>query len=159
MARRPRPTQLKILQGERPSRTNLDELPAHPGAPPPPEDLDDEVADAYRHIVELLEPTGVLTHLDGYALLAFAQTVIAHRRAAELEAAVGPLVRDRDNQPRVNPASRVRRDAGRDLLRWLAEFGMTPSARSSIARRFAGAVPASSPNSAASKYITGGGAS
>jgi P27 family predicted phage terminase small subunit len=154
--RRPRPTALKILQGERPSRINADEIPAPPGAPGPPDDLDPDVAAAYRDLVRLLEPTGVLTALDGLALVAFSQAVSTHRRAAALESAVGPLVRDEHNQPRVNPASRIRRDAGRDVLRWASEFGMTPASRSQIARRLAGGSPMSSPNPTAAKYLTGG---
>jgi P27 family predicted phage terminase small subunit len=154
--RRPRPTALKILQGERPSRVNDDEMPAPAGAPGPPDDLDADVARAYRQLVELLEPTGVLTGLDGLALLAFAQAVSTHSRAAALESAVGPLVRDEHNQPRVNPASRIRRDAGRDVLRWASEFGMTPASRSQIARRLAGSTSMHAPNPTAAKYLTGG---
>lgn len=154
--RRPRPTQLKILQGERPSRINDDEIAAPPGVPDPPGDLDPEVTTAYRELVALLEPTGVLTVLDGLALLAFAQAISTHRRAAALESTVGPLVRDEKNQPRVNPASRIRRDAGRDVLRWASEFGMTPASRSQIARRYAGGSPLAAPNPVAAKYLTGG---
>jgi P27 family predicted phage terminase small subunit len=154
--RRPRPTALKILQGERPSRINDDEIPAVPGPPPAPEDLDPAVADAYQELVGLLVPTGVLTVLDGLALVAFAQAISTHRRAAALESTVGPLVRDEKNQPRVNPASRIRRDAGRDVLRWASEFGMTPASRSQIARRYAGGSPLSAPNPVAAKYLTGG---
>lgn len=154
--RRPRPTALKILQGERPSRINDDEMPSPAGAPDPPGDLDADVAATYRQLVELLAPTGVLTALDGLALIAFAHAVETHRRAAELESAVGPLVRDEHNQPRVNPASRIRRDAGRDLLRWASEFGMTPASRSQIARRLAGSTSMAAPNPLAAKYLTGG---
>jgi len=157
--RRPRPTALKILNGERPSRVNQDEIPAPPGAPVPPPDLDDDVAGVYAELVRLLEPTGVLTALDGLALSAFAQAVATHRRAAALESAVGPLVRDDRGQPRTNPAARVRRDAGRDMLRWCSEFGMTPSSRSQIARRYAGGTSMASPNPTAAKYLTTGSAS
>jgi P27 family predicted phage terminase small subunit len=153
--RRPRPTTLKILAGERPSRVNDDEMAAPPGVPDPPVDLDADVADAYGELVRLLEPTGVITGLDGLALSAFAQAVSTHRRAAALESTVGPLVRDEKGQPRMNPASRVRRDAGRDMLRWCSEFGMTPASRSQIARRYAGGSPAGPSNPTAAKYVGG----
>jgi P27 family predicted phage terminase small subunit len=154
--RRPRPTTLKILAGERPTRINDDEMPAPPGVPEPATDLDGDVADAYGELVRLLGPTGVLTGLDGLALTAFAQAVSTHRRAAALESTVGPLVRDEKGQPRTNPASRVRRDAGRDMLRWCSEFGMTPASRSQIARRYAGSSQMIAPNAVAAKYLTGG---
>jgi len=155
--RRPRPTALKILEGERPSRINDDEMAVVPGVPGLPGELDPDVAGVFAELVELLEPTGVLTALDGLALAAFAQAVSTHRRAAALESSVGPLVLDERGQPRQNPANRVRRDAGRDMLRWCAEFGMTPSARSQIARRFAGGTQmGASPNQVAAKYLTGG---
>jgi P27 family predicted phage terminase small subunit len=154
--RRPRPTQLKILAGERPTRINDDEMPAAPGAPDPPPDLDPDVAAAYADLVAVLEPTGVLTVLDGLALVAFAQVINTHHRATALESTVGPLVRDEKGQPKTNPAARVRRDAGRDMLRWCTEFGMTPSSRSQIARRYAGGGSMTAPNPTAAKYLTGG---
>lgn len=135
--RRPRPTALKLLQGERPSRVNDDELAAMAGAPAPPEALDELVAGQYRALVALLEPVGVLTELDGPALVAFAQVLVEHHQAARLVNTVGPLIRDDHGQARTNPAYRIRRDTGRDILRWAMEFGMTPAARSQISRRLA----------------------
>jgi phage terminase small subunit len=55
----------------------------------------------------------------------------------------------------MNPAARVRRDAGRDMLRWCSEFGMTPASRSQIARRYASGSPAGPSNPTAAKYVGG----
>lgn len=154
--RRPRPVALKVLQGERPSRINDDELPVPPGPPTPPSGMSAGVAADYAELVRLLEPTGVLCALDGPALAAFAQVMATHRAAAALESEVGVLVRDEKGRPRINPVARVRRDAGRDIMRWATEFGMTPAARSSIRARLAGGVGAPPPNATAAKYLSGG---
>lgn len=151
--RRPRPTALKLLQGEQPSRINADEIDADAGAPAEPDGLDDDVSAQYRHLVDLLEPTGVLTALDGVALVAFAQVLVEHDRAAALVNSVGPLIRDEHGLPRTNPAYRIRRDTGRDVLRWAMEFGMTPAARSQIHTRLAArAVPPRDP--IAARYLS-----
>ena len=155
--RRPRPTALKLLHGERRDRVNVDEpvvpaLPPNPGAPATVGSV--EVAAAYDEILGDA-PAGVLTAADRIGLRLFAQVLASHDRAADLENTVGTLVRDEHGQPRKNPAVQVRRDAGRDALRWCIEFGMTPASRSQIHARLAGGVPpASDPR--ATRYLSGG---
>jgi P27 family predicted phage terminase small subunit len=151
--RRPRPTALKLLQGERQSRIVEDPPEAQQGAPAAPDALDEQARAAYRMLVGLLEPSGILTQLDGLALAAFAQVVVEHERASALVNQVGPLIRDEHGLPRTNPAYRIRRDTGRDILRWAMEFGMTPAARSQISRRLSGgAAPARDP--IAQRYLS-----
>lgn len=151
--RRPRPAALKLLQGERASRTIDDVIDVPPSVPAAPQSLDDAVREQYARLVALLEPVGVLTALDGPALAAFAQVLVEHDRASQLVNSVGPLIRDEHGIPRTNPAYRIRRDTGRDLLRWAMEFGMTPAARTQISRRLStSATPPRDP--IASRYLS-----
>jgi P27 family predicted phage terminase small subunit len=128
---KPRPTHLKVLDGIRDSRVNRREpLPA-PGPPEPPAYLAGDELDAWHAIVEATPP-GTATASDVIALAVFAQRLAEFRRSSQLASVAGPLVVDERGQPRTNPACRIAREAGRDLLRWCAEFGMTPSARSTL---------------------------
>jgi P27 family predicted phage terminase small subunit len=124
---RPRPTRLKVLTGDR-SVNDREPAPA-PGPVEAPDDLDRDQRAAFDDIVRAV-PGGVITASDTIGLTVFAHRLAEFRAAAALAATVGPLVRDEKGLPRVNPAVRVAREAGRDVLRWSAEFGMTPSSRS-----------------------------
>jgi P27 family predicted phage terminase small subunit len=143
--RRPRPTALKLLHGERPSRINDDELHFEPGAPPRPVDVDDNVLRTWDALVEVLAPTGVLGAGDRFALLALAQRWWDFERTSNLVNSVGPLIIDEKRQPRRNPAALLAREAGRDVLAWCREFGLTPASRSQIRARLASGAPGGAP--------------
>jgi P27 family predicted phage terminase small subunit len=145
MPRRPRPTALKLLHGERASRINDDELHFEPGAPERPEGLDEAVAATWDTLVAVLAPTGVLGAGDRFALWAMAQRWTDFERCSALVNTVGPLVVDEKRQPRRNPAALMQREAGRDVIAWCREFGLTPASRSQIRARLASGAPGGAP--------------
>jgi P27 family predicted phage terminase small subunit len=151
---RPRPTALKVLQGERPSRINDDEPAFAPGVPRKPERFDDpDVATTWDALIEALEPTGMLSAGDGFALMGFAQTWVSFERACALVNSVGPMVLDPKHQPRRNPATFLATQANHDVLAWCREFGMTPAARSQIRSRLAGGLPRQIADAVADRFL------
>jgi P27 family predicted phage terminase small subunit len=152
--RRPRPTALKLLHGERPSRINDDELHFAAGAPDRPDAMDAAVAATWDVLVAVIEPTGVLGQGDRFALWALAQRWTDFERCSALVNTVGPLVVDEKRQPRRNPAALMQREAGRDVLAWCREFGLTPASRSQIRARLASGAPGGAPlDATASRYL------
>lgn len=143
-----------MLHGERPSRINDDELHFAPGAPDKPSDLDEHVARTWDVLTAVLEPTGVLGAGDRFALWALAQRWTDFERCSALVNTVGPLVVDEKRQPRRNPAALMQREAGRDVLAWCREFGLTPASRSQIRARLASGAPGGAPlDATASRYL------
>lgn len=118
--RKPKPTTFKILEGTRESRINRNE-PRFPAEMPPcPDWLDPVAKETWEKLVRLLRPSGVITAADEIALSALCELYSFYRLA------VNPKV------PFIGPQRRVVRDAREQLLKYLSEFGMTPSSRSRI---------------------------
>lgn len=113
---RPLPTALKIMRGEkRPSRLNQREPQAPAGAGPPPAHLTPEARALWEEIVPTLEAARILTVLDAVALEVLVDSILDYRKS-------------RTDDKRAAFAA----GTGKRLLRVLAEFGLTPSARSRI---------------------------
>lgn len=75
MAGRPKPTALKVIEGNRGKR----KLPGNepkpkPKAPPCPKDIDAGAKRAWRRIVPMIEGVGLLTVIDGDMLAVLCQT-------------------------------------------------------------------------------------
>lgn len=128
----PRPTALKLLHGEQhKDRINLDEPRPRPVLPDPP-DMSEDVRAVWDETLTELEAMDLAHAADAAALRCFCEAVVVHRKAsAELASspilvitAQGTLVR--------HPALPVQRDAAQTIRAFAQEFGLTPSARSSI---------------------------
>lgn len=130
----PTPTALRVLHGEtRPSRINRREPKPGSGKPRPPAWLTPEARVIWRRTVRELTPMGVATPADSAALGLYAMALAEYVAAAALVATEGLLIKGRDGGPVVNPACRVERDRWSMVQRMGAEFGLTPSARVSLA--------------------------
>ena len=133
---RQRPTALKLLHGERHlDRINRDEPVPRAAMPDPPADLTDEVADVWRATVRELAAMNLAFACDVESLRAYAEAVVVHRKACKVIGSTAILVKRVTQSGEVwvrNPALQVQRDAALTLLRFAQEFGLTPSARSSI---------------------------
>lgn len=84
---------------------------------------------AWKLLAKPLADKGVLTEAD---LIAFEMLCIHYalaRQAADILDKIGLFMRDRDNEPRKNPATQIFRDNSQHLRAYLAEFGLTPSSR------------------------------
>lgn len=130
--RKPRPTTLKILAGERADRINADEPKALPGRPKPPKYLDAVALEEWHEILPDIERTGILSIVDGRALALYCESysrMVAARKEIE---SIGVITATDSEFVRVNPAVGVAERASAHMLRCLSEFGLTPAARSRV---------------------------
>lgn len=128
-----RPTALKILHGERHrDRINLDEPLPRPVLPEAPDDVSDEVRVVWDRTLAELEAMGLAFACDQDALLCFCEAVVLHRRSSRIMRDEELVVAgDRGGRIR-NPAIVIQRDAADRVRKFAEQFGLTPSARSSI---------------------------
>lgn len=131
----PRPTRLTELAGNPGKRAlNSQEAQPRPAAklPQAPRWLSEEAKAQWRRIARPLYECGLLTQVDQLALAllceAFA-TFMAARAEVEREGMIAISERGGSYQ---HPAVSIMNSSRKELLTWLREFGMTPSARSRI---------------------------
>jgi P27 family predicted phage terminase small subunit len=142
--RRPLPTHLKVLRGNPGQRR----LPTHEPQPTIPDEIPDapEFLEAYardewRRIARELSRLDLLTVADVNPLAAYCQAYARWRMAEEALAEMkkrDPLlsalmIRTRNGTPMQNPLVGTAARAASDMVRYAAEFGLTPSARARIA--------------------------
>ncbi len=140
--RKPKPTYLKLLQGNpgcRPINQN-EPQPSRP-QPTPPEHLSADARVEWDRMVEEVYNLGLLTVVDVMGFAAYCQAygrwVVAERMLARVAAldpqSNGLLIRSANGNPIPNPLIWVASNALRDMVRYAAEFGFTPAARTRIA--------------------------
>jgi P27 family predicted phage terminase small subunit len=115
--------------------------PQAPGVPEPPPFIRGYAADEWWTVAVELHNMGVLSRIDQAPLAAYCHAYGQWRMAAET------LARMEDNDPQMkgllhrtkygdvtaNPMVSIVRKAAADMVRYAAEFGLTPAARSRIA--------------------------
>lgn len=139
--RKPKPTHLKLVTGN-PGRRHLNQAePKHAlSIPTPPPELSDDAKVEWGRVAERLYRVGTLTEVDRAALAAYcdaygrwAQATRAISAMAEKDPVTrGLLIKTSNGNAIQNPLVGVANKAASDLVRYAAEFGMTPSARSRI---------------------------
>jgi len=140
---RPMPTHLKLLRGNpRKEGLNHDEpQPAMPTAvPPAPVFLKGYAAEEWARIAEELYYLRLLTRIDIHALSAYCQAYAIWRTAVETFAVMaerdpvmhGLMVKAANGTALQNPVVLTIRHAANDMVKYAAEFGLTPAARSRI---------------------------
>ncbi|MCA3380174.1 MAG: phage terminase small subunit P27 family [Roseomonas sp.] len=139
--RKPKPTHLKLVIGN-PGKRPLPkaEAKAVRALPSPPPHLSDEAKVEWGRVSEELYKIGLLSGVDRAALAAYCQAyarwVQAERAIAEMgkrDMLTGGLMIKTTNGNAVqNPLVGTANKAASDMVRYAAEFGMTPSARSRI---------------------------
>lgn len=143
MRTKPRkPTRLKVLEGNlghRPLPKN-EPQPVDVGAPSPPEWLTPYARAEWDRVSPELYAMGVTAQIDTVALAAYcecysrwriAEDVIQVAAAAD-PASGGLFAKSGTGTLMLNPAVGAANKARRDMLRFAAEFGLTPSARAHI---------------------------
>jgi P27 family predicted phage terminase small subunit len=142
--RKPKPTALKLLQGNPGKRPiNRNEPQPRAKAPGCPTWLPAEGKAEWRRVVPELDRIGMLTKVDRAALAAYcAAWALLVRATRDVEAngliaeAVDKEVETVDGVVHLivrrtkNPAVLIARDAAAQVRQFCAEFGLTPSARS-----------------------------
>jgi P27 family predicted phage terminase small subunit len=132
----PAPTSLKLLRGERnQDRINRNEPKPRPTDPTLPDDVSDEVRAVFDETVVELARMGLAFGSDSHALHCYAEAVVAHRHACAVLAKSPVLVKGLHGNLVRNPALQIQRDTAATVRAFAQEFGLTPSARSSISAK------------------------
>jgi len=139
--RKPKPSGLKLVTGtDRVDRANPAEPHPQPACPEPPDHLGNEARAEWDRVCEHLCALGVLSHIDRASLAAYCQAYgrwvqaeTALERMAERDAVTfGLMIKTQGGNAIQNPLVGTANKAMADMMRYAAEFGMTPSARTRI---------------------------
>jgi P27 family predicted phage terminase small subunit len=137
----PKPTALKLIEGNRNRRPlPQDEPKPPPGIPRRPLFLDPEACSEWDRIVPQLHAIGILADIDRAVLATYCRSwsrwvdaETALQAMAKLDPETkGLLVVTRDGDIKPNPLVRVANDAIKMVIRTAGEFGLSPSARTRI---------------------------
>lgn len=129
----PKPTALRVLQGDRADRINTSEpIPAETEIPKPP--LSDEAAALWDILADDLKRKGVLTLWDAQAFATYCDAAATHWLAADKLAEQGHVTKG-ERGPVSNPWHRVWKDTADVMQRYGARFGLTPSDRSQLSMK------------------------
>ena len=132
--RPPKPTHLKLLQGN-PGNRPLPVKEPQPAraSPDPPPDLVGEALAEWNRVVPELARLGLVSVLDRAALVVYCQAWEAYNIARQAFAEYGPLVPGRREGELIkNPAAQVMRDQADLMSRFGSKFGLTPSDRARL---------------------------
>lgn len=137
-----KPTQLKLLSGTvRKHRFNAEEPQPERARPDPPGHLTEPALAEWARVVDEAFALGIMTRLDRGALAAYCQAYgrwvaaeTALARMAERDAVTeGLIIRTKAGNAIQNPLVGAANKAMADMVRYAAEFGMTPSSRTRVA--------------------------
>lgn len=128
--RRPKPTNLKILEGNPGKRAlNKSEPKPKPIAPKCPTWLDKEAKKEWKRVAPELERLGLLTIVDGTALAAYCQAYSRWKQAEEILQAEGLIFATESGYLMPRPEVKIAEKSMQLIKSFCAEFGLTPSSR------------------------------
>ncbi len=139
--RKPKPTSLKVIAGtDRADRRNDQEPKFNPEIPSPPAFLSDEAKVEWGRVCDALYHAGILAKTDRAVLAAYCQAFGRWQQAEEAltkmaerdQVTRGIMIKTTNGNAVQNPLVGTANKAMADMVRYAAEFGMTPSARSRI---------------------------
>ncbi len=141
--RKPKPTYLKLLTGnpgKRPLNEREPQPRPEPEIPVAPLELSAEARAEWDRVAGELSRLGTLTLVDRAALAAYSQAygrwIQAERSIAEMaqrdQLTGGLMIKTTNGNAIQNPLVGMANRAMSDMVRYAAEFGMTPSSRSRI---------------------------
>ena len=129
--RKPKPTRLKVLDGN-PGKRRLskNEPKPRPVRPTCPGWLEPEAAAEWRRVAPELERLGLLTILDRAALSIYCQAWADYRYAREVLRSTGrTMLSKRSSCTRQRPEVVTAQHAAQLVRAFCSEFGLTPSSR------------------------------
>ncbi len=136
MARRPKPTAVKLAEGERKDRINMNEPKAIPPRSGPPKHLDDIGLEALKGIREVLSEMKVLTEQDRYLTELYAQIYSDYRRHLVYANNFWVTKAKEQREGKVTfekfPANSDLHRLRDQMIKILIECGLTPVARQAI---------------------------
>lgn len=131
----PKPTALRLIDGDREDRINRHEPVPRSGAMVCPDEVSPAVREVWDYTVAELEHMGIDAPADRDSLVCYCEAVVAHRQASRVLAGSSVLVKGLHGTWVRNPALQIQRDAAQTIRGFAQEFGLTPSARSRIENR------------------------
>jgi P27 family predicted phage terminase small subunit len=135
--RKPKPTALKLVEGN-PGKRPLNHSEPRPnsGSPAPPPYLSEAARETWDRIADMLEAMGIATTADSLALGQLCEAVADYESAAAEIAKRGAYystaMESGSTMYRAHPALAAKADGDRRIRGWVAEFGLSPSARSRV---------------------------
>ncbi|WP_163195579.1 phage terminase small subunit P27 family [Clostridium thermarum] len=131
--RKPKPTALKILEGNPGKRPlNEDEPKPKKKAPKCPSWLDGEAKKEWRRMSKQLEAMGILTEIDMAAFAGYCQAYARWKEAEEFITKHGTIVKTPSGYWQQVPQVSIAQTYLKIMNRFCEQFGLTPSARSRI---------------------------
>lgn len=133
--RKPKPTQLKVVQGTfRPDRAPQNEPKPRPIAPGCPPEIGDDAREVWFEIAPSLEKLGLLTEVDGPAFAMLCEAQARYRLAQErLRIILSKIGRNPAKHLKTVRMAEVSVEKAEHSFRLLAsEFGLSPAARTRL---------------------------
>jgi P27 family predicted phage terminase small subunit len=139
--RKPTPTHLKLVRGNPGKRPlNASEPVPQLALPSPPAELCADARVEWERVAGELHRIGVLSSIDRAPLAAYCQAygrwIVAERAIAKMaerdQLTEGLMIKTTNGNAVQNPLVGTANKAMGDMVRYAAEFGMTPSARSRV---------------------------
>lgn len=134
-----KPTALKLLEGTYNPSLHHDEPQPEPKLFDPPDHLSENARIEWESIAPELFALGLLTVIDRAQLELYCESYAMWLEAKSMCATVDgkdrKVIRAEDGKFRRNPYYHIMRDAGADVHRYLAEFGMSPAARARVSAK------------------------
>ena len=131
--RKPKPTAIKILEGN-PGKRKLNENEPKPlkKAPPCPKWLEPEAKKEWRRLAKALEAMGVLTEADMAAFAGYCQSYARWKEAEERITDRGLVIRTPSGYPQQVPYISIAQQYLKLMQQFAEQFGLTSAARSRI---------------------------
>lgn len=130
--RKPKPTALKLLEGNPGNRPlNINE-PRPTGVPDCPDWLEDEAKAEWERMSTVLENMGMLTDMDMVAFAGYCQAYARWKEAEEFLSQHGSIVRTPNGYLQQVPQVSIAQTNLKIVLKFCEQFGLTPSSRSRI---------------------------
>ncbi len=131
--RKPKPTALKVLNG------NPGNRPLNKNEPKPctavsacPDWLEEEAKAEWARMGQILEDMGVLTEIDITAFAGYCQSYARWKEAEEFLTQHGSIIRTPNGYLQQVPQVSIAQTNLKIMLKFCEQFGLTPSARSRI---------------------------
>lgn len=130
--RKPKPTALKLLEGNSGKRPLNIAEPKPTGVPECPDWLEDEAKAEWERVGTILENMGMLTSVDTTAFAGYCQAYARWREAEEFLTQHGSIVRTPNGYLQQVPQVSIAQTNLKIVLKFCEQFGLTPSSRSRI---------------------------
>jgi P27 family predicted phage terminase small subunit len=130
--RKPKPTNIKKLEGCRADRINKNEPQPKLGKVSCPGWLMPEAKKEWERIAGDLEVMGLLTQVDQAAFAGYCQSWAKYLEAEKLLDKEGTVIVSAKGNVNANPAIWISSSSLKQMLKFAVEFGLTPSSRGRI---------------------------